>query len=160
MWELPLIHPTILPFVYSIPPSYSISKTSIYKNNYIICGNLSSLLCIHLLQVRPYHTVLDLCCAPGTKLIALAQELSTCIVDPLIHEQFFNILQRCDVGYISSICTKYGCNTIFETAKDDVARSNNVLDEFITKDITSNEMVINSNTNGIVMGIDTNERRM
>uniref|UniRef100_A0A0A9Y2H2 Putative methyltransferase NSUN3 n=1 Tax=Lygus hesperus TaxID=30085 RepID=A0A0A9Y2H2_LYGHE len=95
-WEPPLIHPTPLPLVYCTPPGTSLAKTNAYRGRWILGGNLSSLICVSLLQLEQGSTVLDLCCAPGTKLVAIAQShLSKQLVDPFEHHSFYRRLCEC-----------------------------------------------------------------
>lgn len=66
--ELPLEKVEWLPGFYSIPSSLKLSNTNAYINAWIYGMDASSALAINALEINENDQVLDICCAPGTKL--------------------------------------------------------------------------------------------
>ena len=58
--------------VYSLPPDAKISHTQCYKDGEIYGIDLSSCAVVKALDPEPAELVLDLCCAPGSKLCYIA----------------------------------------------------------------------------------------
>eukprot|EP00928_Gymnodinium_smaydae_P088249 TRINITY_DN72359_c0_g1_i1.p1 TRINITY_DN72359_c0_g1~~TRINITY_DN72359_c0_g1_i1.p1 ORF type:complete len:492 (+),score=41.91 TRINITY_DN72359_c0_g1_i1:72-1547(+) len=57
---------------YSLPEDANISSCAAYRNGSIYGMDVSSGAAVAALDVRPGHSVLDVCCAPGAKLCLLA----------------------------------------------------------------------------------------
>lgn len=60
------------PGFYKLTPPFCssvIASSSLYQSAKIIAMDLASGLAVHRLQIDPGDNVLDLCCAPGTKLL-------------------------------------------------------------------------------------------
>lgn len=67
--------PTALPCFYSLSSSVQIADKACYKLGSIYGMDLASGLSVHVLDVRPEHSVLDLCAAPGNKLAMIADAM-------------------------------------------------------------------------------------
>lgn len=61
-----------LPSFYSLPTSTRIATSPAYKQGLVIGMDAASGLCVKALSVGPMDRVLDLCCAPGTKTVYIA----------------------------------------------------------------------------------------
>lgn len=64
-----------LPDFYSVPAAAKIASTSAYKHGEIYGMDASSAVPVALLGITPGDEVLDLCCAPGMKLLFAAEML-------------------------------------------------------------------------------------
>lgn len=71
-WGLPLLRPTALPGVYSLPGILPIKYTDAYNQKKIYGIDLSSIIAAASLGVSHGDQVLDMCCAPGAKLALLS----------------------------------------------------------------------------------------
>ena len=71
-----VLAPAAVPSFYSLPSSVQIADKSGYKLGSVYGMDLASGLSVHVLDVRPGQSVLDLCAAPGNKLAMIADAMS------------------------------------------------------------------------------------
>ncbi|KAL7749473.1 hypothetical protein RI367_005027 [Sorochytrium milnesiophthora] len=62
-----------LPRFFQMPSSVGLASCALYKDGKILGMDVSSAVAVHALDVQPTDHVLDLCCAPGAKLVYLSQ---------------------------------------------------------------------------------------
>eukprot|EP01084_Bolivina_argentea_P000748 1367_1 len=68
-----LIRETPLTDFYELPSDIKIAYLNSYKQGKIYGMDISSGICCRILNPQPKEHILDLCCAPGTKLIYIAE---------------------------------------------------------------------------------------
>ena len=66
-----------LPGYFSVPSNVKIAGCEAYKAGQLYGIDVSSGAAVAALDARPGHDVLDLCCAPGAKLCAIADAMNT-----------------------------------------------------------------------------------
>ena len=71
-----IVESTSFSFFFKLPNTVSISSTPCYQSGRIYGMDLSSGICVYLLNPNYHDSILDLCCAPGAKLCMIYDEMN------------------------------------------------------------------------------------